>query len=129
MSNKDMLSLVAYKKQLAEECPAIATAFDFEEHCAEFLRRERLRLKFLGEVKGISQGDLANRLGLTQSAISRIERGKGDIGLSTVYRYTMALGLCPDINYVPSPSVGATKEETEATQGYGKAFDCTADGP
>lgn len=114
MSKEDMLSLDAYKQQLAAESPDIAAAFDFEEYCGKFLRMVRLQLKFLREASGISQGEVADRLGLTQGAVSRIERGEGDIGLATVYRYTMALGLRPIVNYVPSPSLGAAKEELEA---------------
>lgn len=42
---------------------------------------------------GVSQGELAQRMGTTQSTIARLESGKGTPGLRTVQRYAAALGL------------------------------------
>lgn len=41
---------------------------------------------------GLSQTELAARMGTSQSAVARIESGEADIRLSTLQRYTAALG-------------------------------------
>lgn len=46
----------------------------------------------LRESQGLSQRDVAERLGVGQSAISRIESGRRDPHLSTLRRYALALG-------------------------------------
>lgn len=46
----------------------------------------------LREKLGLSQRDVADRLGVGQSAISRIESGERDPHLSTLRRYALALG-------------------------------------
>ncbi len=51
----------------------------------EFIKTERRAAK-------ITQEDLANRIGAKKSFISRIENGKTDIQLSTLYRL-MEIGL------------------------------------
>ena len=114
MAINDTLSLEEYKAELAKDSPEIAAAFDFEEYCGRFLKMTRLQLKFLRKASKISQKDIAERLGMTQSAVSRIENGQGDVGMATVYRYTMALCLRPIVNYAPSPSLSAAKEDIKA---------------
>jgi len=114
MAINDTLSLEEYKAELAKDSPEIAAAFDFEEYCGRFLKMTRLQLTFLRKASKISQKDIAERLGMTQSAVSRIENGQGDLGMATVYRYTMALGLRPIVNYAPSPSLSAAKEDIKA---------------
>lgn len=47
---------------------------------------ERLR-------QGLTQSDLAARMGVTQSAVARIERGDRDPRLATLGRYAHALGV------------------------------------
>ena len=42
---------------------------------------------------GVSQSELADRLGTKQSAISRLERGLSDARYSTLQSYARALGL------------------------------------
>ncbi len=42
---------------------------------------------------GVSQSELAQRMGTTQSAIARLESGKSTPSLRTVQRYAAALGL------------------------------------
>jgi predicted transcriptional regulator len=41
---------------------------------------------------GISQAEVASRMGTSQSAVARFEAGDLDVRLSTVERYTAALG-------------------------------------
>lgn len=41
---------------------------------------------------GLSQTEVAERMGTSQSAVARLESGAGDIRLSTLERYAFALG-------------------------------------
>jgi predicted transcriptional regulator len=41
---------------------------------------------------GLSQAEVAERMGTSQSAVARFEAGELDVRLSTVERYTVALG-------------------------------------
>jgi transcriptional regulator with XRE-family HTH domain len=41
---------------------------------------------------GLSQTQVAARMGTSQSAVARLEAGQGDLRLSTVERYAAALG-------------------------------------
>jgi transcriptional regulator with XRE-family HTH domain len=40
---------------------------------------------------GLSQTEVAARMGTSQSAVARLERGAGDVRLSTLQRYAEAL--------------------------------------
>lgn len=42
---------------------------------------------------GLSQTEVAARMGTSQSAVARLERGDADVRLSTLERYADALGL------------------------------------
>jgi transcriptional regulator with XRE-family HTH domain len=45
---------------------------------------------------GISQTEIAARMGTSQSAVARLERGDADARLSTLERYAAALGRTVD---------------------------------
>jgi transcriptional regulator with XRE-family HTH domain len=45
---------------------------------------------------GLSQTEVAARMGTSQSAVARFESGSGDVRLSTVERYAAALGRSLD---------------------------------
>lgn len=49
---------------------------------------------------GLSQGELATRMGTTQSAIARIESGKHWPSRKTLEGYAKATGLRPTIRFV-----------------------------
>ncbi|HEX6257424.1 MAG TPA: helix-turn-helix transcriptional regulator [Euzebyales bacterium] len=42
---------------------------------------------------GLSQTEVAARMGTSQSAVARLEAGRGDVRVSTLERYAQALGL------------------------------------
>jgi predicted transcriptional regulator len=52
----------------------------------EELAGERVRL-------GLTQTEVAARMGTSQSAVARLEAGEGDIRLSTLERYASAIGM------------------------------------
>lgn len=43
------------------------------------------------EMRGLSQGDVAERMGIHKSNVSRLESGVRDVQLSTLRRYAMAI--------------------------------------
>ena len=46
-------------------------------------------------IKGISQGELAERTGINQARMSRLENGQIDSGLMTVEKVAKGLGVSP----------------------------------
>ena len=53
---------------------------------------------------GLSQTELAARMGTSQSAVARLESGELDARLSTLERYAAALGRAVDWQVRPSES-------------------------
>lgn len=47
--------------------------------------------------RGLSQTDIAERMGTSQSALARVESGRSDLRMSTVARYAEALDV--DLNF------------------------------
>jgi transcriptional regulator with XRE-family HTH domain len=50
---------------------------------------------------GLSQTEVAARMGTSQSAVARVESGLGDLRLSTLSRYAAALGRRLDLRLSP----------------------------
>lgn len=78
--------------EIIEECAAIDPTFPQLFAAAV---KERALLRALAERRiaaGISQRDLARRMGTSQPAIARLERGEIDPKLSTVERFAAAIG-------------------------------------
>jgi len=50
------------------------------------------KLAELRRAAGLSQTDVAARMGTSQSAVARLEAGDGDLRASTLERYAAALG-------------------------------------
>ncbi len=47
---------------------------------------------------GLSQTEVAARMGTSQSAVARLESGSGDVRLSTLERYAAAVGARLDVS-------------------------------
>ena len=63
------------------------------------LDRRRALINELVKVRkegGLSQTEVAAYMGTSQSAVARLERGDGDVRLSTLERYAAALGQTVD---------------------------------
>jgi transcriptional regulator with XRE-family HTH domain len=63
---------------------------------------------------GISQRELADRAGVAQSTIARIESGRTDTGLENLYRILAAIGLEPQIQLEQLDDHDRVLEEREA---------------
>jgi predicted transcriptional regulator len=68
------------------------TVFPGFKEMAEQRRAVSGQLLSLRRELGLSQAEVATRMGTSQSAVARFEAGDLDVRLSTVERYTMALG-------------------------------------
>lgn len=66
--------------------PGIAAMAERRRNLAEELVTERVRV-------GLTQTEVAARMGTSQSAVARLEAGEGDIRLSTLERYASAIGM------------------------------------
>ncbi len=61
----------------------------------EAAMRERALLRALAAKRaerGLSQREVATRMGTSQAVVARLERGEGDPTLSTLERFALALG-------------------------------------
>ena len=50
------------------------------------------RLRWIREMNGLTQKDVAKKMGTHSTQISRLENGKLDLKLSTLRRYALACG-------------------------------------
>jgi transcriptional regulator with XRE-family HTH domain len=59
------------------------------------LQRRRLQRTLAGKRQelGLSQTEVARRMGTSQSAVARIEAGEIDAKISTLQRYALAIGF------------------------------------
>ena len=51
---------------------------------------------------GLTQSEVAERMGTTQSVIARLEGGTSLPSMKTLFRYAEATGTRPEIHFVPS---------------------------
>ena len=79
----------------AATVPGFADALREEAEHLAFCREMRSDLKRLRKSMGVTQRELAARMEMSQSAVSRIENAGGDLGLTTLRRYAGALGMQP----------------------------------
>jgi transcriptional regulator with XRE-family HTH domain len=98
---KALEGIRALRSQLIEGNPAYAAAVDLENSAESFCRDVRNNLREQRKGLGLDQKAVGDLLDLTQSAVSKIESGEGDLGLKTVFRYAHALGLVPVCMFLP----------------------------
>jgi transcriptional regulator with XRE-family HTH domain len=92
---KAIKGIRALRTRMAAENPAFAAAVDMESQADSFCRMIRASLREQRMAQNLDQSEIAARLDMTQSAVSKIENGEGDIGMKTIFRYAQALGLLP----------------------------------
>jgi transcriptional regulator with XRE-family HTH domain len=102
------------RRSLGAENPEFAKASESDENANTLcqvirsnLRQERLKLD-------IDQGALANSLDMSQSAISKFETGKGDIGFKSVFRIADGLDLVPLVIFAQKKSLSSAREHPSA---------------
>ncbi|MBF0416084.1 MAG: helix-turn-helix transcriptional regulator [Magnetococcales bacterium] len=50
---------------------------------------------------GLTQTEVAERMGTTQSVVARLEGGTSIPSLKTLFRYAKATGMKPEITFIP----------------------------
>ena len=91
-----MSDLQRYIKQRSQRDPEFAEGF--ESGYADF--KIGVMLRQAREKAGLTQEQVANRLGTKKSAISRIENHAEDVRLSTLRAYARAVGAELQIQFV-----------------------------
>lgn len=83
---------------MSEETPADRLAYDLADQDAQL----KIDLVQAREDRGMSQQDVADRLGVTQATVSAFERYDNDPKLSTIRRYALAVGaqVCHSVDLV-----------------------------
>jgi transcriptional regulator with XRE-family HTH domain len=94
--------LGALRNRLAAADPKFNAAARVEREAEALCDEVRSDLKAYRHTLGVSQKELAERVELGQSAISKIESGRGDLSLKTVFRIADALGLRPVLAFAPA---------------------------
>lgn len=96
-------SFHALKERVFSQHPDVKERYDEHRRAKAFVASVREDLASLRRHKKLRQSDLAQRLGVSQPVISRIESDKGsDPGLETLFRYAEACGMKPVVMFVPS---------------------------
>jgi transcriptional regulator with XRE-family HTH domain len=91
--------LGALRRRLAATDAAFSAAAQIEHEAEIFCDRVRTDLKAHRLALGLNQKELAERIDVSQSAISKLEGGRGDLSLRIVFRIAEALGLRPVMDF------------------------------
>jgi transcriptional regulator with XRE-family HTH domain len=113
---KAVKAIRALRSQLTEMNPAFSGAVALEDAAERFCREVRENLRDQRKAHGLDQSAVAEILDMTQSAVSKIESGEGDIGMKTVFRYANALGLIPVFTLMEDGSLLLPAEATHAAE-------------
>jgi len=87
--------LEAFDAAVAARKPRYRIALERERAAAAAIARLRLLMRTEAARVGETQEKIAWELGVSQSAVSKLLTGSGDIGVGTVVRYCMAMGVEP----------------------------------
>ena len=92
-----MKTLNTFRAEIFNNNPAVKAAYEDQE--AEFsLVKTMIQARMNA---GLTQEQVAERMGTTQSAIARIESGKTLPSMKTLTRYAKVLNMRPDVRFVP----------------------------
>lgn len=99
--------------RLAKDHAAFARAAEVESSAEAFCQSVRSELRALREQRGLNQAGLGELMGMTQSAVCKIETGQGDLGLKSIYRFAEATGCRPVLVFLPSAQALARHAEAK----------------
>lgn len=97
-----------FRAELEAENPAFRGASDRGRRAKAFAERSRDDLRAFRIELHLEQTDLANAVGYSQSAISKVEKGQTELTLVMLYRLADAMGLRPVVSFVPAARVLAS---------------------
>lgn len=110
-----LAQLGALRQKLARADPKFEAAARAEAAADDLCQDLRRQLKARRTSAGLNQEDLARRLELSQSAISKIESGRGDLGVKTLFRVADALGMRPVVTLADSSDATQASETERAS--------------
>lgn len=92
MKDNKKLNLTPIEDLIAEDFGKVGTPErdTFEMECEAFIIGEQLKVERLKA--GLTQEELADKIGTKKSFISRVENGKADIQLSTLVKVFRGVG-------------------------------------
>jgi transcriptional regulator with XRE-family HTH domain len=114
--SKAIKGIRALRTRMAAENSGFAAAVDLENEADNFCRMVRASLRERRNAQGLDQSEIAARLDMTQSAVSKIENGEGDIGIKTIFRYAQALDLLPMCTFMADSRRLFPAEAVEAVE-------------
>lgn len=113
--NEGLLSQLGdLRNRLAARDSKFNAATKVERDAEALCDAVRSDLKAYRHTLGVSQRELAERVELGQPAISKIESGRGDLSLKSIFRIADALGLRPVLAFAPATHAG--EERPPATE-------------
>ncbi|MFD2421627.1 helix-turn-helix domain-containing protein [Amycolatopsis pigmentata] len=95
------------------------------ERVPEHVKAVMATLRAIRTNNGITQAEIANRIGCQNPHISRIEKGHGNPSLGTFLRYLRALNLRLAITSDEPAATHRTTPGTTATAGHARAGTAT----
>ena len=101
-ASRPAIGIRALRDRLARESVPFRTAVEAEAEVERFCQEIRNDVRQLRLNRKLEQSLVAKQLDMTQSAVSKLETGTGDIGIKTVFRYAHALGFRPVCVFIPS---------------------------
>lgn len=90
MKLADLKRELLAESDVAAEYDALKPEFDIVRALVESRRKARL-----------SQAEVAERMGTTQSSVARMESGKGNVTLDSIRRYAKATGRIIKLEFAP----------------------------
>jgi transcriptional regulator with XRE-family HTH domain len=102
------------RRSLGAENPAFAKASESDQNANTLCQVIRSNLRAERLNRDIDQTVLASSLDMSQSAISKFETGKGDIGFKTLFRIADGLGLVPLVIFARKEGLSSVREHPPA---------------
>jgi transcriptional regulator with XRE-family HTH domain len=112
--------LAALRADMAARNPRFAEATVLEQRAEAFCQTIRSGLKAIREARDLTQGDLGKRIDLSQSAVSKIESGDGDLSLKTLFRIAYALDVTPVVSLSSPLAEEPPRDDAQTGQASGE---------
>jgi HTH-type transcriptional regulator/antitoxin HipB len=109
------------RRSLRDTNPAFRAAEVSQRGVEAFCAYVRDQLRRRRNALGLGQSQVGEKLNVSQSAISKMELGQGDLSLETLYEYAEVLGLRPAVIFIQTAE--AIMEMTPSSSASGAIAD------
>jgi transcriptional regulator with XRE-family HTH domain len=110
-----LTQLSELRQQLGRANPDFAHGARIEAAAEAYCAALRDQLRRRRQALGWSQAELAEKLEFSQSAVSKLESGRGDLSCKTVFRAAAAMGLKPALG-LAEESVATVAAESDSPE-------------